>query len=120
MKNSILSLILLVVSLFSALAEAERVPVNFGKNGNSNSNKEWSRAPVHINVIVEYDDDTHTIIVLGEDGIDAEVYLYDSNGIIMDYSPVVNTIFYITMSGDYTISFVSENWSGEGSVSVEI
>lgn len=118
MKNLLLSFLLVLISVFSSLAETERVPVRFGKDSGS-TDKQWHRVPVNVDVEVEYDTDTQTISVIGDESIEAEVFLYDENGMLVDYSPEVNVVFTVTMPGDYTISIVGEDWSGEGIITVE-
>ena len=119
MKKSILSFLLVLISVFSSLAETERVPVRFGKDSRSTENEPRHRIPVYIDVEVEYDSQAQTISVSGDESIEAEVFLYDVDGVLMDYSSSVNTVFYVTNDGDYTISIVGEDWSGEGIITVE-
>lgn len=72
------------------------------------------RVPMRIPIEVWYDTAVKTIEVSCPEEIDGQVYLYDSNGNIVGFSPIINTVFNLPATGTYTIFIESEEWYAEG------
>ncbi|MBD5257454.1 MAG: hypothetical protein HDS52_02025 [Barnesiella sp.] len=119
MKKLFLTLTLLLFHIFIASAEEVKVPITIDKGNTSSGNKDWNRAPARSIVDIYYDTDTHAITVIGRECIEAEIFLYDNSGMLVDYSSEINVVFTVITPGDYTISIVSEDWSGVGIITVE-
>lgn len=118
-----LSLILVIIAIaFPSVAQNPKgnspEPVKLEYNRKDNSEKTL-RAPMRINIEVFYDTETHIVEVCGDNEMDAEVYLYNAAGDVVDYSPIVNAEFSITVSGSYTIRIESESWYAIGIIEAQ-
>ena len=65
---------------------------------------------------VVYYSDTHEIEVIGDESIEAEVFLYNANGTLEDYSATLNTDFSVFTFGTYTILIQGDGWYAKGDV----
>ncbi|MBD5229616.1 MAG: hypothetical protein HDS69_06220 [Bacteroidales bacterium] len=117
--KKLLFIIFIITSVFISSAEEERVPIEIFKGKIDPSTEGRERAPKRNLIEAYYDKDTHVISVIGVEGIVAEVYLYNSIGMLVDYSSEINVVFTVITPGDYTISIVSEDWSGVGIITIE-
>lgn len=111
----ILMLVLSMVTIVSA--EQKSVPLEYKKTCNDNKHTKVHRAPERIPVInVYYDNDTHLITVESEETADAEVFLYDDLGNVIDYSPTLNVVLYIdsAVSGIPYIFILGNTWTATG------
>ncbi|MDE6299057.1 MAG: hypothetical protein K2M10_05370 [Muribaculaceae bacterium] len=71
------------------------------------------RAPVHGKIEVCYYM-SNQILTINQNGAGVgEVYLY-LNGIVIDYSSEINSIFQISSPGLYEIEIVGESWTAYG------
>ena len=68
---------------------------------------------------VVYDSDTHKIEVIGDESMDAEVFLYDANGSLENYSSLLNTEFTVLTPGIYNIQIQGDGWYAEGEIEIE-
>lgn len=117
MKKMIILTSLMLVMAFSVEAEKKSVPMEYHNEVNSGEKKDVERAPLRLpRIDVAYDTDMHIINIEGEEWIDADVYLYDVSGMLVDYSASLNVMFSITSPGIYIVSIQSENWYAVGTV----
>lgn len=116
MKKFIISTMLLLTLSITAAAEECRVSMEFHRENAQQITGRINRAPMRIPIDVMYDSDMHTIEIVGNDVIEAQVYLYTSTGDIVDYSASVNTVFYIPTPGIYVILIQGDSWYAEGEV----
>ena len=65
-----------------------------------------------------YDSDTHKIQIIGNESIEADVFLYDTNGIIENSSTKLNADFTDITSGTYSILIQGKEWYAEGDVEI--
>lgn len=68
---------------------------------------------------VVYDSDTHKIEVIGGESMDAEVFLYNSNGVLENSSSSLNSEFTVLAPGTYIIRIQADAWYAEGEIEVE-
>lgn len=111
---------IIFVVLLIAMAHnvrAERRDVLMEIHHKNQIEKKVNRAPMLINIDVVYDSDTHTIEVVVDESIEAEVYL-NANGILENYSSTLNTVFTVSTSGLYVIIIQGDGWYAEGEIEV--
>ena len=78
-----------------------------------------NRAPMRLPIEVVYDSDTHKIEVIGDESMEAEVFLYNANGSLENYSSLLNTEFTVLTPGIYIIQIEGEGWYAEGEIEIE-
>lgn len=83
---------------------------------NPEKNMQVNRAPMRMPIEVVYDSDTHNIKVIGDQDIEAEVFLYNANGILESHSSTLNAEFNVLASDTYTIQIQGEGWYAEGEI----
>lgn len=66
--------------------------MHFYRNINPEKKQSVNRTPMRLPINVVYDSDTHKIEVIGDESMDAEVFLYNSNGSLENYSSSLETI----------------------------
>ena len=71
------------------------------------------RAPFHISINAWYNPGDMTININYEGEAIGEVYL-NLNGMVIDYSSEINSIFQISSPGLYEIEIVGESWTAYG------
>lgn len=118
MKKVIILVGLLLVMAHTVFAEQRGVFMNFYRRSNPEKNMSVNRAPMRLPIEVVYDSDTHKIEVTGEEPLEAEVFLYNANGTLEDYSSTLNTDFTILTPGTYTIQIQADGWYAEGEIEV--
>lgn len=102
---------------FTAFSEGTPVLMDFHNKNNSHKHTTVDRAPARIPAIeVYYDSETQTIEVVGDEYVEAEVFLYDEEGNVVDYSSTLNAIFSVSAPGSYRIHIQSANWYAEGEI----
>ncbi|MCC8117906.1 MAG: hypothetical protein LIP09_04040 [Bacteroidales bacterium] len=78
------------------------------------NNPKTNRAPLRLDIEVTCDACTRTVVVTADDSLEGEVYIL-LDGATVDYSPVVNSAFYIPeASGQYTIEIEGSAWIATG------
>lgn len=82
------------------------------------SDVEIFRSPAQNLVEAFYDSDSHSVIITGDPTIEAEVFLYDANGQLEDYSPVINSSLKVSCTGSHTIVVLAKYWYAVGKISV--
>lgn len=117
MKKVIILVVLLLTTMaHTAFAEQRGVFMEFHRKINPGKNMQVNRAPMRMPIEVVYDSDTHNIKVTGEKGIEAEVFLYNANGVLESHSSTLNAEFSVLESDTYTILIQGEGWYAEGEI----
>lgn len=88
--------------------------INVGIRPNGNSSKPH-RGPINVDIDVYYDADSQTLNVCLDGETEGEVFLY-LDGTQVDYSPAINTSFFISTPGLYSIEIVTDSWTAEGQI----
>lgn len=117
MKKVIILMVLLLTTMaHTAFAEQRGVFMEFHRKINPGKNMQVNRAPMRMPIEVVYDSDTHNIKVIGDEGIEAEVFLYNANGTLESHSSTLNAEFNVLASDTYTILIQGEGWYAEGEI----
>ena len=117
MKKVIILVVLLLTTMaHTAFAEQRGVFMEFHRKINPGKYMHVTRAPMRMPIEVVYDSDTHNIKVTGEKGIEAEVFLYNANGVLESHSSTLNAEFSVLESGTYVILIQGECWYAEGEI----
>lgn len=119
MKKLIILAVLLLGMAHTAFAEQRGVFMQFHRRINPEDTRDVNRAPMRLPIEVVYDSDTHKIEVTGEETMDANVFLYNTNGSLENYSSSLNTEFAVLTPGIYIILIQGEGWYAEGEIEVE-
>lgn len=105
---------MLLAITHTVFAEQSVVLMEFHRKINPEKNMNVNRAPMRQSIEVIYDSETHEIKVVGDEAIEAEVFLYKKNGTLENYSSVLNTGFTVLTSGTYIIQIQGTGWYAEG------
>lgn len=116
MTKTFIILVLLIAMAHNV--QAERRDVLMETYHKNQTEKKVNRAPMRINIDVFYDSDTHIIEVVGDESIEAEVFL-KADGILEDYSSTLNTVFTVSTSGLYVIIIQGDDWYAEGEIEIQ-
>lgn len=116
MKKKFLISVLIGSIAFGAMAEGEKIPIIINKKDDSHLTNRPDRALMRIPVEVFYDSDTRVVEVVGSESIEAEVFLYNANNMLENYSPALNAEFNVVAPGEYIVFIQSDNWSATGSI----
>ena len=119
MKKLIIMAGLLLVMAHAVFAEQWGVFMEIHKKSIPEKNMSVNRSPMRLPIEVVYDSDTHKIKVIGDESMDAEVFLYNANGYLENYSSSLNTEFTILAPGIYIIQIQGDGWYAEGEIEVE-
>ena len=100
----------------SALGFAENTSVHLQTQKTSSNNNQCQRprSPMHLPISVVFNDDINSIEVSSPSHIEGEVFLYNENGFIEDYSPQINCTLYLSGSGIHTICIKGDSWTAHG------
>lgn len=122
MKQLLSLILVLIATAFPSVAQSPKgnspEPVKLEYNRKDNSEKTL-RAPMRINIEVLYDSETHIVEVCGDEAMEADVFLYNASGDLVDYSSSLNTELTIPTSGIYTIQIESEGWYAVGVIEAQ-
>lgn len=119
MRKAIIVIGLFLAMAHSAFAEQRGVFMEFHRKIHPQKNLEVNRMPMRFPIEVIYDSDSHTIKVIGDESIEAEVFLYNkATGSLDDYSSSLNTAFTVLTSGTYTIQIQGVEWCAEGEIEI--
>lgn len=119
MKKTIILTWLMLIMAFAAMAAENGVFMEFHRMSKPGKHTQVNRAPMRLPIIeVTYDTDAKTVQVIGDESIDAEVFIYNSVGDLVDYSAYLNTTLSVATSGIYTICIQGNGWYAEGKISV--
>ena len=119
MKKLIIMAALLLGMAHTVFAEQKGVFMEFHRKSNPDKNLSVNRAPMRLPIEVVYDSDTHKIEVTGGESMDAEVFLYNSNGALENSSSSLNSEFTALAPGTYIIRIQTDAWYAEGEIEVE-
>lgn len=119
MKKLIILAALLLGMVHAAFAEKRGVLMEIHYRSVPGKNMSVNRAPMRLPIEVVYDSDTHKIAVVGNESIEAEVFLYNANGTLENYSSTLNTDFTVLIPGTYIIQIQGDGWYAEGEVEME-
>ncbi|MCC8036802.1 MAG: hypothetical protein Q4D41_05970 [Prevotellaceae bacterium] len=119
MKKLIILATLLLGMAHAAFAEKRGVLMEIHYRSVPGKNMSVNRAPMRLPIEVVYDSDTHRIKVTGNESMDAEVFLYNANGDLENYSSSLNTEFTVLTPGIYIIQIQGDGWYAEGEIEVE-
>ena len=119
MKKLIIMAALLLGMAHTAFAEQQGVFMQFHRRINPENTRDVNRAPMRLPIEVVYDSDTHKIEVTGGESMDAEVFLYNSNGALANSSSSLNSEFTVLPPGTYIIRIQTDAWYAEGEIEVE-
>lgn len=119
MKKAIILAGLLLGMAHTVFATQWGVFMEFHRKSNPGKNMSVNRAPMRLPISVVYDSDTHQIEVTGDESMDAEVFLYNTNGTLENYSSTLNTNFTVLIPGTYFIQIQGDGWYAEGEVEME-
>ena len=119
MKKLIIMAALLLGMAHTVFAEQKGVFMEFHRKSNPDKNLSVNRAPMRLPIEVVYDSDTHKIEVIGDESMEAEVFLYNANGSLENYSSLLNTEFTVLTPGIYIIQIEGEGWYAEGEIEIE-
>ena len=119
MKKTMILVGLLFAMAHTAFAEQQGVLMDFHRKSIPEKNMKVNRAPMRLPIEVIYDSDTHIIEVIGNESMEAEVFLYDAAGSLEDYSSTLNAHFTVWTPGYYTIRIQGDEWFAEGEIVME-
>ncbi|MCM1141805.1 MAG: hypothetical protein NC453_24810 [Muribaculum sp.] len=83
---------------------------------NSEKYHKVNRAPKRISLDVVYDTDSQCVTVNGDEGMEVEVFLYNSLGEVEDYSSSLNTTLSVSSLGIHRIHIEGEDWVANGTI----
>lgn len=118
MKRIIILVGLLLAMAHTTFAERHRVFTEFHIKSHPEENMEVNRSAMRLPIEVIYDSDTHKIEITGDESMLAEVFLYNSNGTLDNYSSSLNTEITVLTPGTYIIQIQGEGWYTEGKIEV--
>ena len=118
MKKAIILALLLTLT-HTTFAEQQGVFLRFYRKNKAENTRDVNRSRMLLPIEVIYDSDTHKISVIGNDTMEAEVFLYSADGALENYSSTLNTDFTVLAPGTYTILIQGDGWNAEGEVEVQ-
>jgi c-di-AMP phosphodiesterase-like protein len=118
MKKVIVLAGLLLAIAHAAFAEQRGVFMEFHRKINPENSRDVNRALMRLPIEVVYDSDTHKIEINGDESMEAEVFLYNANGTLENYSSSLNTDFTVLTPGTYIIQIQGNGWYAEGKIGV--
>ena len=120
MKKLFLLIGVLISITIQASAAKEKVFIDFYKNGRSTQNTTVRRSPMQLPIEILYDSETLQIEISCDDDLEAQVYLCDENGNILDYSTCLNTVLNVpdNYSGVLIIRIEGEDWISSGEIAI--
>lgn len=118
MKKTIVLLGLLLVMNYTAFAEQRAIIMDLHGDINPKKDTEVNRTPMQLPIKVIYDSDMHKIEVIGNGSLEAEVFLYNINGTLEGYSPILDTDFTVLARGTYVIRIQGDKWYAKGEVNM--
>lgn len=84
---------------------------------NDNPNPTIHRAPMRICVEAWYDAATSTLSIIYDGEAEGEVALY-SDGELIDSSSAINTTFFVSEAGFYTVEITTDSWTAIGNIEI--
>ena len=120
MKKYLLLIGALICIAFQISASKTSVIMSNYKKGNVDKSTTVRRSPMQLPIEVLYDNESLQIEISCNDDLDAQVYLCDENGNILDYSTCLNTVLNVpdNYSGVLIIRIESEDWIATGEIAI--
>lgn len=111
-------MITLASSLSASDEQSEQeVKMEISKKSQSQTGTQLGRTIFNIpDIDVKYYVGANIIEISCQEDFAAEVYIYDSNGNIVDYINTINTSIQLPNEGQYTIYINSEHWYALGHI----
>lgn len=118
MKKLLLLIGVLISIALQTSASKTEVYMEYRKYGRSTQSTTVRRTPMQLPVEVIFDSETRQIEISCDDDLDAQVYLCDENGNILDYSSCLNTVLNVpdNYSGVLIIRIEGEDWISTGEI----
>lgn len=112
----LLGMLLTLISFMSNAAQ-ENAYLKYYK-GTHSKNTTVLRSPQQPSIDVIYDNEARQILVSGEDDIEAQVFLCDTDGTLLDYSTTINAKFDVPekWTNMLIIRIEAEDWIAIGEV----
>ena len=114
MKKAFYLAVLLLVIAQTAFAEQHDIFLELHRRNYPENTQEVNRTPMRLPIEVIYDSEKHIIEVVGNESLEAEVFLYNANGTLEYYSSILNTEIPIMASGTYIIQIQGDGWYAIG------
>lgn len=121
MKRIFLLMTMCVAFVLQSVGEVRNtVPMQLKKRGHPDNSAVVHRSPMAVPVDVFYNPDLLQISIEGEETLDMETYVYDSEGVCIGYSSSANSTIDLPESAVGIISIVveSEGWYATGEISL--
>lgn len=120
MKKFLLLIGALISFAIQVSATSESVSLTVNGKDNLGKGTKVRRTPTHLPLDVFYCNETRQVEVSCVEEVEAQVFLYDENGNVLDCSPYINVM--LNVSCDYrgiiTIFIDSEYWVATGEIVV--
>lgn len=107
----------MTVQVYATVPDTSESPVflTYQKKSQSQPSAKVNRVPIRfpqINVI--FNPDENIIVIEGPESDDVDVFLYDADGNVVDYSNSLNTTFQLLSNGEYTLYIEADSWYAIG------
>lgn len=118
MKKYLLLIGALISIALQVSAAKEDVYMTTYQKSHVDKNVTVRRSPMQLPIEVVFDSETRQIEISCNDDLDAQVYLCDENGNILDYSTCLNTVLNVpdNYSGVLIIRIEGEDWIATGEI----
>ena len=108
----------IILALFFVLhptfAEKHEIFMDYHRVTNSKKNLAVNRSLIHLPISVAYDENSQCIDIKADISIKACVYIYDDMGVLVGYSSLLNSHFYVADNKDYVIKIEHTDWYAYG------
>lgn len=114
-------ILVLILAMFSIAVRADSPPDPIPLETNpfeEPGDVEIFRSPAQNLVEAFYDSDSHSVIITGDPTIEAEVFLYDEDGNLEDFSHSLNSTLRVTSNGFHTILIITDYWFALGHINL--
>lgn len=118
MRKLLLTLSLMIAFTIQVVATNYTVTMKSQKKENPNNSTQVRRTPTHLPFEVIYDDETHKVIVSGDEAFIAHIYVCDENGNTLDSSSSINAVLNVPESytGLLIIRIENDEWISTGKI----
>lgn len=112
MKNRLILLSTVMLSVLNILADQKGIPLN--PPPKDDPNQKVQRIPIKLPIEVTYDTDLRIVNITCISDLEGEVFLYNASNELEDYSPCLNAILTLSESDYHTILIEGDGWSATG------
>ena len=118
MKKFLLLIGVLISIALQASASKTEVYMEYRKSGRSTQSTTVRRAPMQLPIEVVFDSENRQVEISCNDDLEAQVYLCEENGNILDYSSCLNSVLNVpdNYSGVLIIRIESDDWIATGEI----